>query len=134
MEKIKQFYESEKGKDLMIILIIIFIGLSSFILGRLSKENAQDGIKIKYLDQEANVLGSLEPVNALVNSNTRNDTNTPQNSLKSNGGAYFASNRGSKYYPVNCSAGKTIKVENRVYFNSSSEAENAGYTLSSSCQ
>ncbi|MBY0376736.1 metal-binding protein, partial [Patescibacteria group bacterium] len=46
---------------------------------------------------------------------------------------FFASNRGNKYYPLSCSAGKTIKQENRVFFDSASAAESAGYTLSSSC-
>ena len=48
MEKIKQFIESEKGKDVMVILIVVLVGLASFELGRLSKESNSGGIKIEY--------------------------------------------------------------------------------------
>ena len=46
---------------------------------------------------------------------------------------YFASKKGKKNYSAGCSAGKTIKEANRIYFDTASEAQNAGYTLSSSC-
>jgi hypothetical protein len=57
----------------------------------------------------------------------------PQIGSKNAKGEYFASSRGKKYYSINCSAGKTIKVENRIYFATSAEAEGAGYELSGSC-
>ena len=45
MEKIKQFLQSEKGKDILTVLIVILVGLGSFELGRLSKENDSQAIK-----------------------------------------------------------------------------------------
>lgn len=42
MEKIKQFMISEMGKDILIVMIIVLVGLGSFQLGRLSKENSSD--------------------------------------------------------------------------------------------
>jgi hypothetical protein len=45
-----------------------------------------------------------------------------------------ASKIGHKYYSIGCSAGKTIKLENRIYFSTNIEAENAGFTLSSGCR
>lgn len=120
MEKIKQFLESEKGKDILVIIIIILVGLGSFELGRLSKDGATSGIKIEYPNQEANVVSSLDQ-----------NLSSPQ---KSTSGNFFASSKGSKYYSIGCSAGKTIKQENRVYFTTSTEAEKAGYELSSSCK
>ena len=44
--KIKLFIESEKGKDILVALIVIMVGLGSFELGRLSEENDSSGIKI----------------------------------------------------------------------------------------
>ena len=44
MEKIKRFWESEQGKDILIVIIVILVGLGSFELGRLSKESAQGGL------------------------------------------------------------------------------------------
>jgi len=128
MEKIKSFIESEKGKDILVVLIVILVGLGSFELGRLSKSanSSSSGVKIEYpnqpqnqlLDQEANVLSTIE------------STQASQNNEK----GFFASNRGSKYYPVGCDAGKSLKQENRIYFNTREEAVAAGYELSSSCK
>lgn len=129
MQKIKLFLASEKGKDFLIILIIIFVALSSFGLGRLSKENSSTGLKIEYQDQTANILGAQE----LAKTEVGQKLAIPQTDLKNSAGEYFASNRGKKYYPVDCSAGKSIKTENRIYFKTSLEAEKAGYELSSSC-
>ncbi|MCX6751733.1 MAG: hypothetical protein NT161_03160 [Candidatus Nomurabacteria bacterium] len=123
MEKIKQFTESDKGKDILVIIIIILVGLGSFELGRLSK-NSSSGLKIEYPSQESNVLESIN----------QNPTKLAQNSTKSNSGNFFASSRGTKYYSISCSAGKTIKEENRIYFNTSTEAQSAGYELSSACK
>jgi len=124
MEKIKRFLESEKGKDVLIVCIVILVGLGSFELGRLSKGNESSGIQIEYPEgleqnpsQAANSVSSLQ---------FREKSSAGKN--------FFASSRGSKYYSIGCSAGKTIKQENRIYFATKEEAERAGYELSSSCQ
>lgn len=44
----------------------------------------------------------------------------------------YASSKGSKYYLANCKS--SIKEENKIYFNTEAEAQNAGYQLSKSCQ
>jgi len=127
MKKIKLFIESEKGKDILTVLIVILVGLGSFELGRLSKENNTSGLKIEYNGKEANIM--VPTIDKSSNTYT-----APKSAQNSNSGEYFASNRGSKYYPINCSAGKTIKQENRIYFSTATEAEQAGYQLSSSCE
>lgn len=125
MEKIKQFIQSEKGKDILIVIIVILVGLSSFELGRLSNKESKAGINIEYptqlLNQESNAISTVSDIEKQTK-NTNVTTKT-----------FFASNRGSKYYSIGCSGGKTIKQENRIYFATKEEAERAGYTLSSSC-
>src|SRR3989344_5802610 len=129
MEKIKLIIknclESEKGKDILTVVIVILVGLGSFELGRLSKENSSSGIKIL----SDNTVPSLENSNILQNDVISTTANS--NSINK---TFFASNRGSKYYPISCSAGKTIKQENRVWFATGEEAERAEYELSSACQ
>ena len=126
MEKIKRIIadsvESEKGKDILIITIVILVGLMSFELGRLSKNSPSEGIKIEYPDQTANVVSKVINQSPNVFATTTIKTKT-----------FFASKRGKKYYSLGCSAGKTIKQENRIYFASREEAEKAGYQFSSSC-
>ena len=129
-KKIKGFYESEKGKDILVILIIVLLGLGAFYLGRLSKENPSEGLKIEYPGQEA-------AISSFSNQNSPNydqKANIGEKEVSQPQGGYFSSKIGKKYYPINCSAGKTIKRENRIYFSSPEEAERAGYALSSSCQ
>src|SRR3989338_1251059 len=127
MGKIKQFAESERGKDILVVLIVILVGLASFELGRLSKGNDGSGIKIEYpiQNQEASVISQAS------HSSVLQKTEIEKNST---GKKFFASSRGSKYYPVGCESGKNLKQENRVYFNTREEAEKAGYELSASCR
>jgi hypothetical protein len=122
MQKIKLFIESEKGKDIMTIIIVILVGISSFYLGRLSKGTGTNSLKIEYNGQETSVL----PENIENPSISEKIDNNGQ-------GSYFASKRGKKYYSIGCSAGKSIKQENKIYFKYEKEAKKAGYTLSTSC-
>lgn len=127
MEKIKQFInqtiQSEKGKDVLVVIIVILVGLGSFELGRLSKESSS-GLKIDSSDTD---VGAVPDVGIPQGG-------SPTSGTPSSGKTFFASSKGKKYYTTSCSAGKTIKQENRVYFATGEEAEAAGYTLSSSCQ
>lgn len=128
MQKIKQFIESDGGKDILTVLIVILVGLASFGLGRLSKNNSNAGIKIEYpsqLNQASNAISGIQSPEL---------TPTINQIIQNSGGkSYFASRIGSKYYSIGCSAGKNIKQENRIYFPSTDEAERAGYERSSSC-
>ncbi|MBI2630942.1 hypothetical protein HYW73_01855 [Candidatus Nomurabacteria bacterium] len=130
MEKIKQFVESDRGKDIFTVMIVILVGFGSFELGRLSKENSSSGIKIEYMGQEE-ALG--ENLSGNVIKAVKFAPEASSGSADNFGKNFFASSRGSKYYSLGCSGGKTIKQENRVYFATSDEAERAGYTLSASC-
>jgi hypothetical protein len=129
MQKIKAYIGSEQGKDVLVVLIVILVGLGSFELGRLSMgTNSSSGIKIEYPE-----LSTSQAANAEIAA-TSQKTSAPQPKPKVAVEIYFASKRGHKYYPAGCAAGKTIKMENRVYFDTRAQAEAAGYELSSSCR
>jgi hypothetical protein len=140
MEKIKQFVESEKGRNILMVAIVILVGFGSFELGRLSKGNEGSGVRVEYPnsmqtensdnleDQSANALSAVESVKST--SSVSPATQKSNASTKN----FFASSRGKKYYPVGCSAGKSLKMENRIYFATREEAVKAGYELSSSCR
>ena len=134
MEKIKGILkgglESEKGKDILVVIIVILVGLISFELGRLSI-NQSSGVKIEYQDQEANFVSAAEFDSSVLQKTTATISIASKSTL---GKAFFASSRGHKYYSIGCSAGKTIVQENRIYFNTESEAQKAGYEKSASCK
>ena len=135
LEKIKAFIQSEQGKDILIVLVVILVGLGSFELGRLSKGNDSSGIKIEYptQSQEASAISSITTNYSNILQNDKIEKNSSL-SAQAGGKNFFASNRGSKYYPLGCSAGKSLKQENRIYFATREAAEKAGYELSSSCR
>ena len=114
MEKIKRIItyslESEKGKDILIVIIVILVGLGSFELGRLSKSGSNADIKIEYPDQNANVISSVESSNLLPVRNTSHNDAGGQNYKTSSketsiGKTFFFFFYGSKYYSFCCSAG-----------------------------
>ncbi len=41
MEKIKGLITSEKGKDILVVLIVILVGISSFLLGKIGPRMTQ---------------------------------------------------------------------------------------------
>ncbi len=63
------------------------------------------------------------------------ENRSPENLIAPNSTslAFFASKNGTKFYSSNCSAGKRVKEENKMYFESAASAERAGYTWASSC-
>ncbi|MFZ1019895.1 MAG: hypothetical protein WAN61_02810 [Minisyncoccia bacterium] len=140
MEKIKSFIQSEKGKDILTIVIVILTGLGCFELGRLSVENSPLDAKISPPDssqttidttnQAANAISTQPTASALP---TKIQNSNPAGLPAQTGKNFFASSRGKKYYPINCSAGKNIKPENKIYFATGEAAGRAGYTLSSAC-
>ncbi len=142
--RVKQFTKGDGGKNILTILIVILVGLGSFGLGRLSKDAQNAGISIKYPDQEANVISSIEPSSKAI---TEASALTPQPQIKapitkivtkgstsSAGKVFFASSKGTKYYSIGCSGGKTLKPENKIYFTTEAQAISAGYEKSSSCK
>ena len=132
MEKIKQFVETEQGKGILSILVIILVAVGSFGLGRLSKDQVGPGIAV----QEYNLANVISAVENTTTNNTKQNIIKPTETTKSisAGKSFFASSRGSKYYSIGCSGGKTLKEENKVWFSTKQEAENAGYELSSTCK
>ena len=136
MEKIKLFInnclKSEKGKDILVVLIVILVGLGCFELGRLSKENSSSpGLKILPADETGEYPNEDQSANIVSASIA---LKAPLDQTNSKAKNFFASNRGSKYYSLGCAGGKSIILENRIYFATKEEAERAGYQLSSSCQ
>lgn len=129
-DKIKGFIISQKI-EILLSLIIIFVGLASFGLGRLSVSEAQnDSIKI-----EKTVLGASAALSSdnKVKPDSHIDTQTPQQASQTSA-QVVASKSGTKYHFPWCSGAKRISEKNKIVFNSIEEARKAGYTPASNCK
>jgi hypothetical protein len=134
MQKIKHFLQSKEGKDILIILIIIIVAFISFFLGRMSKNSPKTDLILGYSKEADLAVKSLNNANLEPNKELANALQSlSYKGPDLTGREYFASKRGKKYYPFGCSAGKSIKEENRIYFASEAEAKSKGYTISTSC-
>lgn len=104
-------------------LVIILIATLAFGIGRLTGAgDTKQGIKVEY---DASLTSLRETASTIQSLPT-----TPT-SLK---GEVVASRNGSKYHFSHCPGAKQIKEENKISFNSASEAEASGYTLASNCK
>ena len=93
------------------ILIMLFVGLASFGLGRLS---------------------SLEEIQPVISIREALADTTPQG--LSAGGLIVASKKGSAYHYPWCPGAQTIATQNKVWFESEVAAQAAGYKPAKNCK
>lgn len=115
--KIKSFGIDLEHNDLYIVFIVITVAFGSFFLGRFSRDSFEPKPLQIPLSGQNNQAVVVESSKASIPTSKQ----------------YVASKKGKKYYPVDCLSAQSIKVENKIYFNSSKEAEQAGYSASTSC-
>lgn len=114
-EKIKRIPHPVR-EDIFIAVVILFVGLISFALGRISAlEEGKGSFEVLYLE------------------------NTPTEAIESSGflereQKYVASKSGTKYHLLSCAGAQSIKEENKIYFSTKEEAERAGYSPAANCK
>ncbi len=106
------------------ILLMILVAFGSFFLGQLSVSSLEVKSDIEIVNRESVV---------------ENDSNVYQDKLQSTTlsvvkGKYVASKNGKLYYTVTCKASNRIKEENKVYFDTTADAEKSGYSWATSCK
>ena len=114
-------------KNLFLVFLIVLISLLSFQLGRISKEAGQP-IKIEkasvqeIFNQDSNLQITSEFTNI--------DRGVGQIDFRV---VVSKKSTSKKYHFLWCPGAKQIKEENKVFFNSETEAIQAGYTLAGNC-
>jgi len=121
--KIKDFFGTKKGIDLASGILLILAMIVSFLLGRLSKD-AKNAIIIEPSIQKSS---QISPDSYTID-------NATEKAKEMGIGSIVASKRGSKYYFVWCSGAKTLSETNKIYFDSESSAQSAGYSIASNCK
>jgi len=102
-------------------LLVLFVGVASFGLGRVSvpqnmlhtevkTDTVVQEMVVENVNTEAAVSASLEE------------------------GQYVASKNGARYHLPWCGSAKNIKEENKVWFDTKEAAEAAGYTPAQNCE
>lgn len=119
-EKIKVWSEKEEMYHILMVFIVILVGLAGFGLGKLSR-NEDLPVRIEYAKQ-----GSV----------SEKATSAPmvETAPLDQSGTIVASKNGTKYYFSNCRGVGNIKEENKIFFQSESEATAAGYSKASGCK
>lgn len=117
LEKCKEY------EGILLTLVVILVGLSSFGLGRLSATAPTTRRPVVVLEADANK--NTNTLNVKYSQNTTGDTQAGQEPER-----FFASKNGKYYYSTTCAAGNRIKESNRVYFDFAASAHEAGYEAS----
>ena len=101
------------SKNTIIAAVLVLTASGSFGLGRLS---SVDEIRVPLT-----VTASTASV-------------ASASSVKEESSAIVASKNGTKYYLPSCSGAKSIKEENKVWFESAAEARALGYEPAANCK
>jgi len=133
--KIKAYFQSEKGKDIAIIGVLIITAFGSFGLGRLSKSEESTiplpkTVENGTVDAVTTVPLPAQPIAVQTTALQAKAVSTAPSSVTGN---YVASKRGKRYYSVSCTGAKNLAEANKIYFATEAEAETAGYSKSASC-
>ena len=131
---IKDFYEKHKSlaknlkNELLSILVIFFVALSSFGLGILFERDHQGQGSVKSVENSLNeMIEEKEAGQKALVLETGPETE-PQS------GEVVASKNGTKYHFPWCGGAKQISDKNKITFKSAEEARKAGYTPASNCK
>lgn len=119
---IPHWWEKINSEGVFVTLLVILVGSFGFGLGRLSKiEERRRPVQVE-----------IPPVdNSMLPQETREKTG---GQIASPAGAkVIASKKGSKYHLPWCSGVKSIKEENKIWFDSPGLARRAGYTPAANC-
>jgi len=128
-EKIK--YLEDLPRDIFLGCVLLLLLAGAFMLGRISmfEEERKAQLRITSSDSLA-VAPSLDVslgVAAVAAA-------SPVSQIGEGKGAYVGSKTGKTYHLPWCSGAKRIKEENKRWFVSKNEAENAGYRPAANCK
>lgn len=134
IEKIKRGLQKAvyllSQKDTLISLIILATGTSAFSLGYFAGKDASRNSP-KILFTESNRVPTAAASGLLFATGNQEVAQDGTGKTKS---TIFGSKSGTKYYYSWCKSGNRVKLENRVYFESSVHAEKVGRTLAANCK
>ncbi|MFA5987904.1 MAG: hypothetical protein WC797_04640 [Candidatus Paceibacterota bacterium] len=113
--------------DILTSLMIVLVGIGGFGIGRLSMQ--ENG------NQDARILSaSVAESGATYGGDSSVGQPTFEVPTLEEGGQVVASKSGTKYHAPWCSGAKSIKEENKIYFDTIEAARAARYTPAANCK
>ena len=137
--KMTTFLNSPKGHNFLVLGLILGVSVASYSLGVMStnKEEArvviQTNPSLVGIDSR-NFASDRSDETTTTTTQKQDEAKVSADTGKNNQGAYVASKKGKKYYPVGCPGSKSLSKTNLIYFKDKNEAESKGYTESTSCK
>lgn len=113
LTKIKGVAGDRVGETVLIIALFVIANIASYMIG--SSNNIRETVS------PVIITGNVKSYDEAISS------------LNLSSGLVFASKNGTKFYYENCSGGKSIMTENKIWFETENEAKAAGYTLATNC-
>lgn len=131
---------TSKNKKSVWLNTILFCGLlgAAFMGGWVANKPSKQDLEIiePQPSLEETITQHLKEGNNLQQNTTTTQEDEQKNTEKAQNSnqPYVASSRGSKYYPILCKAVDSIKETNKIYFSSEQEAQQQGYSRTTSKQ
>ena len=116
-KNIKDIIYSSWVDEAFWLTLIIFVAIGSFSLGMRHQRELFLKENPVYIKQDNRVISAWK--NYILHKKTS--------------AHFFASKNGTVYYPLACPSGDRVIEENRIYFETEDEAQNAGYKQSKRC-
>lgn len=110
--------------------LLLTVGILSFGLGRLSLSGDTDSLEKA---SSVALVATVLPQTVATSSAATTSLSISQPAVVSSSAPYVGSKSGTKYHLATCSGAKRIKPENKIYFNTTAEAEAAGYSKAANC-
>ena len=124
LDNIPELLGSRKTREYSIVLVLVLLGATSFGLGRLSATNATT-VPITLCTSES------APSTQEATANTANASTIIPSQETSK---YVGSKNGTVYHLPWCGGATRIREENKVWFATKEEAEQAGYRPATNCK
>jgi hypothetical protein len=117
-------FDNPTQRNAFLTAFIVLVAFLSFGLGRLSGlETVRKDIEVKFPEKEISAVGASFLTDSAQFSFSQKTS-----------GKYIASKNGTKYYLVSCASAKRIGEKNKVWFDTKTEAETAGYLPAANCK
>lgn len=121
-------------RDVFVSIIIVFVGITSFFLGKLSVEREREVVNIQY-DEKA-TRGEVMGESISISNNQFVSENEPvvKETVQAVTGMYVGSKNSNKFHLPWCAGAKQISDENKIWFQSKEEAMAKGYLPAANCK